>query len=115
MREVFEDDYPVNDEEDYDTLDDVDKAIPNQRLSVRGQEWAAFAKEVLDHIETYTIHQYGDKGEDQCTEFTVQDFQTQIKKYTNRFGRNSRPGQDEIDLKKIAHYSQMLLFKLRHG
>ena len=81
----------------------------NENLpSLRGQDWQFFSNAVLDHIEDYTVPQYGDKGSDQCTEFTVQDFQTQIKKYANRMGRNSRPGQDKLDLIKICHYCQML-------
>ena len=76
--------------------------------SERGHDWNIFTSEVLDHIEDYAVPQYGDKGQDQCTEFTVQDFQTQIKKYANRMGKNSRPGQDKLDLLKICHYAQML-------
>lgn len=77
-------------------------------LSDRGKDWEEFSFKVLDHIETYTVPQYGDKGEDLCTEFTRQDFETQIKKYTNRMGKNSRPGQGKLDLLKICHYAQML-------
>lgn len=76
--------------------------------TLRGGDWADFSFKVLGHIENYTVPQYGDKGQDQCTEFTIQDFQTQIKKYANRMGRNSRPGQDKLDLLKMAHYCQML-------
>lgn len=81
-------------------------------LSSRGHDWVIFGEEVLKHIEFYTVPQYGDKGSDQCTEFTVQDFQTQIKRYSNRMGRNSRPGQDKLDLLKMCHYIQMLHDKL---
>ena len=76
--------------------------------SLRGQDWQNFSDLVAAHIEEYTVPQYGDKGEDQCTEFNQQDFITQLKKYINRFGRNSRKGQDKLDLMKIAHYAQML-------
>jgi len=82
--------------------------MPTRNKSVRAQEWMDFASDVFDHIETYAIPQYGDKGQDQCSEFTPKDFITQMKKYLNRFGRNSRPGQDLLDCKKIAHYAQML-------
>ena len=81
-------------------------------MSKRGEDWQKFSAEVLKHIEEYTVPQYGDKGEDQCTEFTEQDFITQLKKYINRFGRNSRTGQDKLDLMKIAHYAQMLSEKV---
>lgn len=77
-------------------------------LSKRGDDWANFSAAVITHIEDYTVPQYGDKGVDQCTEFTITDFQTQIKKYANRMGKNSRPGQDKLDLLKICHYCQML-------
>jgi len=78
------------------------------QISERGKDWVEFSSKVLNHINTYTTKQYGDKGSDQCTEFTRQDFETQIKKYANRMGKNSRPGQDKLDLLKICHYCQML-------
>ena len=80
--------------------------------SKRGYDWEEFAAKVFNHIEDYTVPQYGDKGDDQCTDFTVEDFRTQIKKYANRMGRNSRPGQDKLDLLKMCHYIQMLHDKL---
>lgn len=76
--------------------------------SKRGTDWLNFSLLVLDHIENYTVPQYGDKGIDQVTEFYISDFKTQIQKYLNRFGKNARPGQDQLDLLKIAHYTQML-------
>jgi hypothetical protein len=82
--------------------------MPLTYTSERGLDWENFAIKVLNHIEIYTVPQYGDKGSDQCTEFTRQDFETQIKRYTNRMGKNSRPGQDKLDLLKICHYAQML-------
>ena len=88
--------------------DDYGYTIIKTKTSNRGNDWNNFSEKVLDHIEKYTVPQYGDKGEDQCTEFTIQDFQTQLKKYTNRMGKNSRPGQDKLDLLKICHYAQML-------
>lgn len=77
-------------------------------VSERGLDWEEFSGKVFEHVENYTVPQYGDKGQDQCTKFTRQDFETQIKKYANRMGRNSRPGQDKLDLLKICHYAQML-------
>ena len=78
----------------------------------RSKEWWEFSKQVIDHIESYTVPQYGDKDEDQCTGFTESDFITQMKKYLNRYGKNARPGQQELDLVKIAHYAGMLHAKL---
>ena len=77
-------------------------------LSDRGEDWLNFATDTLNHIENYTVPQYGDKGDDQYTDFTAQDFITQIKKYLNRYGKNSRPGQGHLDMLKCAHYIQML-------
>lgn len=86
----------------------LDNSSNSSTLSKRGKDWLLFSDKVLKHIERYTVPQYGDRGQDQCTEFTIQDFQTQIKKYANRMGKNSRPGQDKLDLLKICHYCQML-------
>ncbi len=78
------------------------------QVSERGKDWIEFSNKILDHIEKYTIKQYGDKGADQCTEFDEQDFITNLKRYLNRHGKNSRPGQNKLDKIKMAHYIQML-------
>jgi len=80
--------------------------------SLRAAEWQNFATRVFNHIESYTVPQYGDKGSDQCSEFNESDFITQMKKYLNRYGKNSREGQQRLDLLKIAHYAGMLYTKL---
>ena len=84
----------------------------HRNFSLRADEWLTFSKKVYHHIENYTVPQYGDLGEDQCTEFTPSDFITQMKKYLNRFGKNSREGQQELDMLKIAHYACMLHSKI---
>jgi len=83
-------------------------------ISDRGKEWEAFSKEVLKHIEDYTVPQYGDKGEDQVTEWNPEECILTIKKYAARFGSNMREGQNEMDLKKIAHYACLAFFKLKN-
>lgn len=111
MNEIFEDDYPVKDRcpdcESPSCVCTPPNPIPKRNHSLRAEDWQNFSMKVFTHIETYTIPQYGDRGTDQCSEFSLQDFITQIRKYGNRFGRNSRPGQDKLDLLKIAHYAQM--------
>jgi hypothetical protein len=77
-------------------------------LSERGKDWLIFSDKVLDHIENYTVKQYGDRGNDQCTEFNENDFLTNIRRYLNRHGKNAREGQDKLDKIKMAHYAQML-------
>ncbi len=81
-------------------------------MSERGKEWIEFALQVDDHINNYTVKQYGDKGNDLATLYTPEDFVKQIKKYCERHGKNARPGQDKIDMIKIAHYAQMAWSKM---
>lgn len=76
-------------------------------MSLKGEDWLDFSNKVYSHIADYVIPQYGDKGEDECADYTTEDLVKQIKKYTARQGKNSRPGQDKIDLLKIAHYAQI--------
>lgn len=83
-----------------------------QATTLRGADFVEFADKVLDHIETYTVPQYGDKGHDQASEFKSHDHVVQAKKYLNRYGKNSRPGQEILDLIKTAHYCQMAAMEL---
>ena len=76
-------------------------------MSKRGEKWQAFADAVGNHIETYTVPQYGDEGADLATGYTPEECVKQAQKYLARFGRNSRPGQEHIDTMKAAHYIQM--------
>jgi len=77
------------------------------KTSIRSKDWNQFSDEVFSHIEVYTIPQYGDKGEDIASDYNVEDCIRNIKRYIARTGKNSRPGQDQLDLIKIAHYAQM--------
>ena len=70
-------------------------------------DWVDFSDTVNDHVLDYVIPQYGENGNDPCTEYSAADMIRQINKYTARQGKNSRPGQDLLDLVKIAHYAQM--------
>lgn len=81
-------------------------------MSARGQEWQDFSEQVGKHVEEYTVPQYGDRGNDLCTDYTPEHCIKQIEKYVKRFGKNARPGQQERDMLKIAHYAQMAHTKL---
>jgi hypothetical protein len=81
--------------------------------TARGQEWVEFAKEVLKHIEEYTVPQYGDKGDDLCSGYTPTQCMAQVEKYAKRFGKNSREGQELLDVLKTAHYAQMIHTKMK--
>jgi hypothetical protein len=74
--------------------------------------WLSFSSKVEAHIINYTIPQYGDAGNDLATSYTPESCIAQIKKYAARFGKNSRPGQDKLDLLKIVHYAQMAYDRL---
>lgn len=78
-------------------------------------DWLNFSTVVVSHIKNYVIPQYGDRGEDPANGYTVSDCMTQIRRYTLRQGRNARPGQDELDLIKIAHYAQLAWYKLQEA
>lgn len=82
------------------------------RRSRRGTEWLAFSTKVLNHIESYTVPQYGDAPHDQVEHYTARDCIKQIERYVTRHGRNSRKGQDLLDLLKIAHYACIAHAKL---
>ena len=82
-------------------------------ISERAVDWCRFQCRVFAHIENYTVPQYGDKSDDQASEFTSQDCVTNIKRYANRFGKNSRGEKEQLlDLIKIAHYAQLAYDKL---
>lgn len=82
-------------------------------LSNRGKEWEEFSALVLDHIETYTVPQYGDAPDDQVEEWSADECVMTIRKYGARFKKNSREGQDVSDLMKIAHYACLAHGKIR--
>lgn len=81
-------------------------------ISKRGEEWLRFSDAVLNHIENYTVPQYGDKGSDNVSEYTPEECVLQSRKYAARFRRNQREGQDRLDLLKSAHYNCLTWTKL---
>lgn len=76
-------------------------------MSLRAEDFTVFAAKVVEHINAYTVPQYGDKGDDPATNYASAECIAQIRKYAARYGKNSRPGQDKLDLIKIAHYAQL--------
>lgn len=85
------------------------------RRSRRGTEWLNFSGRVLNHIETYTVPQYGDEPNDQVSRWSAEDCVRQIERYAARHGRSARPGQEALDLLKIAHYAGLAYAKLLAG
>jgi hypothetical protein len=77
-------------------------------MSKRGDDWVEFGAQVLKHVEKYTVPQYGDKGQDQATEFTIEECLSHVKRYINRYGKNQRGKEDqERDFFKMAQYVQI--------
>lgn len=77
--------------------------------SKRGAEFVKFAYHTLKHVEGYTVPQYGDKGDDNATGYTGNDYVVQIRKYANRLESGQRGDEEkERDLFKLAHYAAML-------
>lgn len=81
-------------------------------LPHRVNEWNAFAEQVAEHIQHYTIPQYGDAPDDQVASWTAEHCANQISKYATRFGSNARAGQDRLDMLKIAHYACLAVAKM---
>ena len=74
--------------------------------------WYAVADIVADHVDTYTVPQYGDYPNDQLSIFSVEDINTQLTRYCNRFGKNARGEEEELrDLLKIMHYAGVAFMK----
>lgn len=78
----------------------------------RGAEWKEFADKVLTHIDTYAVPQYGDKGEDEIDDWSIESCLRAINKYTKRHGKGMREGQDKLDMLKIPHYACFVYNKL---
>ena len=80
-------------------------------LSQRGKDWQEFAAKVLDHIENYTVPQYGDAPNDLAETWTPRQSLDCVDRYSKRYGRNSRDGQQALDFTKMAHYVQLAYLK----
>lgn len=76
-------------------------------LSNRGKAWLIFSELVLEHIENYTVPQYGDAPDDEVEDWTADQCAKAIKKYSARHGKNQRSGNDKLDMLKAAHFSQI--------
>jgi len=83
------------------------------KLSLRSQDWQVYAAEVLEHIEVYTLTQYGDKLKDDASDYTPEYCVAQVRKYTARFGRNARPDEAYLDLLKMGHYAQLAATRMK--
>lgn len=62
-----------------------------------------FTQILLDHIN-YSIKQYGDADTDIVSTWTPEKIITNVERYLKRFGKNSRPGQEKLDIVKMVDY-----------
>ena len=85
----------------------IQKAYTN-----RGKHWKRFAAAVLDHIESYTVPQYGDSPDDLIETWAPDQCIKALEKYIQRFGKNQRLNQEVLDMLKIAHLAQITYRKL---
>lgn len=77
--------------------------------SNRTNQFKVFAGKVEEHIENYTVKQYGDAPHDQLSTATRDDVVYNIKRYVARLNTGCR-GRVEAkrDVLKLAHYLQVL-------
>ena len=87
------------------------RSIPVVGASQRGKDWINYCREVLMHIENYTIPQYGDAPNDEISKWTIEECLKDISKRLSRYGRQAREGQQELDFKKMAHVIQIAATK----
>jgi hypothetical protein len=85
-------------------------------MSNRLEMWREFSEHMEEHIETYTVPQYGDYPEDQMTSFSTHDIVQNMKRYLNRSDSNQRGYKEGLlDCMKLAHYSCEMYRKKRMG
>jgi hypothetical protein len=81
--------------------------------SNRLKEWREFSKIMEDHVENYTVAQYGDYPTDELSSWNSQKCIDCIARYTQRHGRNIRGKESDLqDKKKIAHYACVAYMKM---
>lgn len=81
-------------------------------MSKRLDEWKNFSNIVGQHIENYTVAQYGDFPDDQVTNWTVEQCFDSISRYVNRRNSNRRGELESMrDMVKIAHFVCMAFNK----
>jgi hypothetical protein len=82
-------------------------------MTNRGNDWQDFSDGVLNHIETYTVPQYGDAPNDHVSTYTAAECVRQAEKYLKRFGKTSRVGEECLDMMKAAHFIQIAMTKMQ--
>ena len=97
-----------------DSVAELDK-IMTESISKRGNDWITFSLRVFQHIESYTVPQYGDAPNDEVESWSIEECLLTVKKYNARYGKNSREGQQELDFLKMAHFVQIAFDKYQEA
>lgn len=100
----------------FDSCDGGDVAIisVDGGMSARGIQFLEFVEDVLDHIENYTVEQYGDYPNDQMTNATPEEILHNMTRYINRAKTNARgPVEADRDILKMAHYACILRLRIK--
>jgi hypothetical protein len=97
------------------TEDENGEEIVAMPISKKEVDWEFFSQQVAEHIHNYVVPQYGDKGDDIASEYTIEECRLNLHRYVARLGKNSREHHDAMDCLKIAHYAQMTFHKLVMG
>jgi len=82
-------------------------------MSKRQLEFELFAEIVLEHIENYTVAQYGDAPNDPVETWTPAQCMDSVKRYADRIETGRRGSLETIrDMVKIAHFACLSFGKL---
>lgn len=83
-------------------------------MSKKGEEFAKFSVEVLKHIESYSIKQYGDYPDEFLENTSVKDMIHNTQRYLHRTGTNARGAEESLrDMLKVAHYACLIYNRLK--
>jgi len=82
-------------------------------LSKREEQFMQFEIIVGEHINNYTIPQYGDAPDDEVEKWSAEQCVLAIQKYTKRFSSSQRGRLESLrDMVKIAHFACLAFYKM---
>ena len=80
--------------------------------TIRGENWLKVSQRVLDHIESYTVPQYGDAPNDAIEGWSIEECFKQTERYLSRRNTSMRPKEKALDILKSIHYLSLALEKM---
>ena len=90
------------------------RAFDDREPSKRLEQWHEFSFRMVEHIENYTVPQYGDFPDDPLTTMSDEVIVANMGRYLARVGKNARGADDACrDMLKVAHYACELERRLR--